>query len=80
MGSDATLEGVMVMDDKVAAVIVTNLLVLSVPRVASIVDDPTATPVTSPAVLPALEMVATAGVDEVQLTWDVTSLLVPSLN
>jgi len=59
----------------VGAFTVTVVVPITDPKVAVIVEDPPATPVTMPAVL----TVAFAIVEELQLTTAVISLLLPSL-
>lgn len=74
------MAGVTEMETRVAVVTV-RLVVLLIPaKAAEIVVLPVATPVATPALSAELLTVATAGVDEVQVTAEVRSNCLPSLN
>ena len=68
------LAGVTVMEDKVAEVTVRVVFPAILPEVAMMVVPPAAMAVARPLLL----MVATVGVDELQVTWVVISWMVPS--
>ena len=71
--------GVTVIVDRVAAVTVSVVLPETPPKVAVIVVVPAATDVARPCDPPALLIVATAVLDELQVTWVVRSCVVKSL-
>src|SRR6266436_3898499 len=71
--------GVTVIVDRIAAVTVSVVLPETPPKVAVIVVVPAATDVAKPCEPPALLIVATPGLDELQATWVVKSCVVKSL-
>ena len=71
--------GVTAMDTRLAAVTVRMVEPETLPRVALIVVLPALLPVASPSLLRALEMLATAGAEEAQVTEAVRSWVVLSL-